>query len=100
MNDAVFALESARVDIKNLIASARTLPTITEQQRRDSLRDYHIISRNISNALSTRRRYDMMRALWYSLELAHGMVALSKGPRAYKAFQRKWNDPKYNVFKS
>ena len=99
MYDALRILESAKYRMLEATSLTRSLPTISEQQRRNALRDYRIITRNITQALKSQDAFDTMRALWYYLELWKGQMAYAKGSAAYQAFNKKWNAPKYNVFK-
>ena len=69
MYDALRILESAKYGMLEATSLTRSLPTISEQQRRNALRDYRIITRNITQALKSQDAFDTMRAFWYYIYL-------------------------------
>ena len=97
MNGVFKVLDSAHYAMVETIRVVPDLP-VTERQKREAVRDYRIILRCIAQAQRTQTGFDIMRALWYYLELWKGQIAYAKGPQAYKNFQKKWNAPQYKVF--
>jgi len=58
---------------------------------------YFKILKLIDKALKTYNYFDILKSLFFSLELFEGTLALAKGPRVYKRFQLKYNSSQYDM---
>jgi hypothetical protein len=67
--------------------------------RQKGIKEFKDILTLVNQTLAHTTYFELMQSLFIFLELYEGQVAYGKGPEAYKKFQKKWNDEKYDMLK-
>ena len=90
-------LEDSQLIIHYLIQGLKLFPRhmVSTPQKQDALKHYFKVLKITAKALQTMSYFDIMKSLYYSLELFEGTLAHSQGPSAYKKFQLKYHSPQY-----